>query len=142
MAVRPNISVTSTTPPSPAIQEKTVQVARTDTVAFDAFVLPKNSVICGAYVMGNTTSDSNTSASISIGSNPGTTNEVVAAFDVKAATGKGYYHAGAFGGTSMGSQLTSDTLIKAKYTESGTATTGGPWLVKVEYYIPQSGFDH
>lgn len=142
MALRPNISVTSTTPPAPGILAKTVQVKTTDTVAFDAFVLPKGAVIAGAYVMGNTTSDSNTSASISVGSNPGTTNECIAAFDVKAATGKGYYHAGAFGGTSMGSQVTSDTLIKAKYTESGTATTGGPWLVKVEYYLPQQGFDH
>lgn len=142
MAVRPNIAVTSTTPPCSGILSKTVQVTRTDTVAFDAFVLPKNSVICGAYVMGNTTSDSNTSASISVGSNPGTTNEVLVAFDVKGTTGQGYAAAGVKGGTSMGSQLASDTLIKAKYTESGTATTGGPWLVKVEYYIPQSGFDH
>lgn len=143
MAVRPNIAITSTTPPAMGILAKTVQVTITDTVAFDAFVLPKNSVICGAYVMGNTTSDSNTSASISVGTNPGTTNECVAAFDVKtAATSLGYFACGAKAGTSMGSQLTSDTLMKAKYVQSGTATTGGPWLVKVEYYIPQQGFDH
>jgi len=139
MAVRPNVSVTSTTPPASAVLTQFVQVKTTDTVAFDAFVLPKNAVICGAYVMGTTTSDSNTSASISVGSNPGTTNEFLVAYDVKAATGKGYNAAGAAGGTSMGSQVTSNTLIKAKYTESGTATTGGPWLVKCEYYIPQSG---
>jgi hypothetical protein len=139
MAVRPNVNVTSTTPPASAILTQVVQVTRTDTVAFDAFVLPKNAVIVGAYVMGNATSDSNTSASISVGSNPGTTNEFVAAFDVKASTGKGYNAAAGFGGTSMGSQVTSNTLIKAKYTESGTATTGGPWLVKCEYYTPQSG---
>lgn len=142
MAIRPNISVTSTTPPATAIHTKIVQVARTDTTAFDAFVLPKHSVIAGAYVIGTTASDSNTSASISVGSNPGTTNEVLVAFDVKGAGGQGYHAALAAGGTSMGAQLTSDTLMKAKYTESGTASTGGPWLVKVEYYIPQQGFSH
>jgi hypothetical protein len=140
MAVRPNQSVTSTTPPASAVLTKIVQVARTDLTAFDAFVLPKGTVIAGAYVMGTTASDSNTSASISLGSNPGTTNEVIVAFDVKGAGGQGYAAVAAAGGTSMGAQLTADTLIKAKYTESGTATTGGPWLVKVEYYNPQQGF--
>lgn len=140
MAARPNVSVTTLTPPAVGMLTKTVQVARTDTTAFEAFSLPANAVIAGAYVLGLVTSDSNTSAVISLGSNPGTTNEIIAAFDVKGATGQGYNPVGAKGGTSMGSQLTVDTLMKAKYIESGTATTGGPWLVKVEYYIPSSGW--
>lgn len=139
MAARPNVTVSTISPPASGVLTKTCQITRTDTVAFDAFSLPKGAIICGAYVMGNTTSDSNTSATISVGSNPGTTNEVIAAFDVKGATGAGYYAAEAKAGTSMGSTLTADTLMKAKYTESGTATTGGPWLVKCEYYIPQQG---
>ena len=141
MALRPNQVVTSTTPPSMEMLCKTIQVARTDTTAFEGFVLPVGSVLAGAYVIGLTASDAATTAVIHVGSNPGTTNEVLASFDVKAATGKGYQPAGAFGGTGMSSQVAANTLIKAKYAETGTAsTTGGPWLVKVEYYYPQSGF--
>ena len=142
MAARPNITVSTITPPALGVLTKVCQVARTDTTAFEAFSLPSGAVIAGAYVLGTTASDAATTATISVGTNPGTTNEVLVAFDVKGTTGQGYAAAGVKGGTSMGSQLTGDTLIKAKYTESGTATTGGPWLVKVEYYIPQQGFDH
>jgi len=118
---------------------KTVQIKRTDTTAFSAFTLPKGAVIAGAYVMGNTSSDAAGTATVAVGSNPGTTNECVAAYSVKSA-GAGYFAAGATAGTSVGSQLTADTLIKAVYAETGAAsTTGGPWLVKVEYYIPQQG---
>ena len=139
MAIRPQQTVTNTTPPAVEILEKTVQIKRTDTTAFDAFVLPKNAVIAGAYVMGTTASDAASTATISVGTNPGTTNECIAAFSVKT-NGAGYYAVGAQGGSSMGSQLTADTLMKAKYAETGASTTGGPWLVKVEYYIPQQGY--
>lgn len=140
MAVRPQQTVTNTTPPAVDILTKTVQIARTDTTAFDAFVLPKGVVICGAYVLGTTASNAGTSATVSVGSNPGTTNECVAAFDVKT-NGAGYFAVGATGGSGIGTQLTADTLMKAKYTESGVASSaGGAWLVKVEYYYPQQGY--
>ena len=141
MAARPNQPVTSTTPPASSIITKTCQIARTDTTAFNAFTIPKGAVLCGAYVMGLVASDAATTATLNVGSNPGTTNEVIAAYDVKTAgSGVGYYTAGSKAGTSMGSAFTADTLIKARYSETGTAsTTGGPWLVKVEYYIPQQG---
>ena len=139
MAARPQETVSYTTPPAIELLSKTVKIARTDTTAFNAFVLPKGAVIAGAYVMGTTASDAASTATVSVGSNPGTTNECVAAFSVKT-NGLGYFAAGAQGGTSMGSQLTADTLMKAVYAETGTAsTTGGPWLVKVEYYFPQQG---
>ena len=141
MAKRPNQVITSTTPPAIETLVKTIQIARTDTTAFDAFVLPKSAVLVGAYVIGQTASDAATTATISVGSNPGTSNEVIAAFDVKGTTGQGYDTAGVKGGTGLGVQATADTLIKAVYAETGTAsTTGGPWLVKVEYYYPQQGF--
>lgn len=140
MAARPLQVVSYTTPPSPEILSKTVQIARTDTTAFDAFVIPKGAVICGAYVMGTVASDASLTAVVQVGSNPGTTNECVASFSVKT-NGVGYFAVGAQGGTSMGAQLTADTLMKARYAETGTAsTTGGPWLVKVEYYYPQQGY--
>lgn len=140
MAKRPNQVITSTTPPAIECLTKTIQVKRTDTTAFDAFVLPKGAVIAGAYVVGAVASDAATSAIIDVGTNPGTADEIIDSFDVKT-YGKGYFNAGAAVGASMSTQLTADTLYKAMYTESGTAsTTGGPWLVKVEYYIPQQGF--
>ena len=140
MALRPNQVVTATTPPALEILNKVVQVARTDTTAFNAFVLPKGAVIAGAYVMGPSVSDAATTAIIDVGTNPGTADEIVNSFSVKT-NGLGYHAVGSTGGTSMGQQLTADTLYKAMYSETGTAsTTGGPWLVKVEYYFPQQGF--
>ena len=139
MAQRPLETITNTSPPAFELYSKVVQIKRTDTTSFDAFTLPKNAVIAGAYVMGTVASDAGTTATVSVGSNPGTTNECVAAFSVKT-NGLGYFNAAAQAGTSVGSQLTADTLMKAKYTETGTAsTTGGPWLVKVEYYFPRPG---
>ena len=140
MAVRPNQVVTSTTPPAVNVLCKTVQIARTDTVAFDAFTLPSGSVLAGVYVMGVTNSDATTTAVIHLGSNPGTTNEVLTSFSVKSTTGQGYHQAGVAAGTKIGVQVTADTLIQAKYVGVGAETTGGPWVVKAEYYFPQSGF--
>jgi len=140
MAIRPAQVVTSTTPPSPDVLNKVVQVARTDTTAFDAFVLPKGAVVVGAYVMGTVASDAATTAIIDVGTNPGTSDQIVDSFSVKT-NGLGYFAVGAAAGSAMGTQLTADTLYKARYAETGTASsTGGPWLVKVEYYYPQSGY--
>lgn len=139
MAVRPNQRITSTTPPAVATLVKTVQVARTDTTAFDAFTLPKGAVLSGVYILGVTNSDATTTAVLHLGTNPGTTNEVLTSFSVKSTTGQGYHAAGVAAGTKIGVQLTADTLIKAVYTASGAETTGGPWVVKAEYYIPPQG---
>lgn len=140
MAGRPQQTVAYTTPPAIEVLTKTVMVTRSDTTAFDAFWLPKGAVIAGSYVMGETASNAASTATVSVGSNPGTTNECVAAFSVKT-NGAGYFATGATGGSSVGSQLTADTLMKAIYAETGTASnTGGPWLVKVEYYYPQQGY--
>lgn len=140
MAVRPNQVVTSTTPPGSAILSKVVQVTRSDTTAFDAFVLPKYAVIKGAYVTGSVNSNAVTTAILDVGTNPGTLDEIVDSFDLKTG-GDGYYPVNGAGGTAMGTQLSADTLYKVRYNETGGASTlGGPWLVTVEYYIPQQGF--
>ena len=139
MAIRPQQVVTSTTPPAIELLTKVVQVARTDTTAFEAFILPKGSVVAGAYVLGSVASDAATTAIIDVGTNPGTSDQIVDSFSVKT-NGVGYFATGATTGAFMGAQLPSDTLFKARYAETGTAsTTGGPWLVKVEYYMPQPG---
>jgi len=140
MAVRPLQVVTSTTPPAVELLAKVVQVARTDTTAFNAFVLPKGVVVAGVYVLGAVASDAATTAIIDVGTNPATADEILDSFSVKT-SGDGYFAAGAAAGTALGTQLSADTLYKAAYSESGTAaTTGGPWLVKVEYYYPQPGY--
>lgn len=144
MALRPGMTVGATTPPAVSTVTKLVEVKRTDTTAFDAFVLPKGARLAGAYIIGSVASDAVTSASISVGTNPGTTNEIIAAHDVKtAATGKGYVPVNnASIGSGWTAPATADLKIKAKFTQSGGDTTGGPWLVKVEYYFPQSGQTH
>lgn len=145
MAIRPGMSVGSVTPPAIASVTKVVEVTRSDTTAFDAFVLPKGARLIGAYIISDTASNAGTAASVSIGSNPGVTNEICNGYDVKtAASGSGYNPIpGAKIGTGWTAPASSDILIKAKYTEAGTASSaGGPWLVKVEYYFPQSGQSH
>ena len=140
MALRPNQVITSTTPPAIEVLTKVVQVARTDTTAFEAFILPKGAVVAGAYVMGTVASDAASTAIIDVGTNPGTADEIVDSFSVKT-NGVGYHPSGATSGSAIGTQLTADTLDKARYAETGTASaTGGPWLVKVEYYFPQQGY--
>lgn len=142
MAIRPNlpVGITTVTPPAVETLVKTFQVARTDTAAFDAVVLPKYAVVSGVYVLGNTASNAATTAVISVGTNPGTTNELLASFDVKGATGSGYHPAGAAAALGIAKQMTADTKFKAIYAETGIASSaGGPWIVKVEYYIPQQG---
>lgn len=142
MPNRPLENVTSTTPVAVNIMSKIVQVARTDTTAFEAFILPKGSVYAGAYVIGTTNSNAATTAGIALGTNPGTSNEFVNAFNLKT-RGNGYYPVEGAAGTALGTQLANDTLVKAAYSETGTASTaGGPWLVKVEYYFPQQGYSY
>lgn len=140
MAVYPNLpqGVTTITPPARELLTKVAQVVRTDTTRFDAFVLPKDAVVAGVYVLGATASDAVTTATITVGTGASGT-ELINGFSVKT-NGAGYFTVGTAGGSSIGTQLTADTLFKAVYAETGTAsTTGGPWLVKVEYYIPGSG---
>lgn len=119
------------------VLSKFISIARTDTTASIKAYLPKNSVLVGFYVIGSAVSNAGTSAVIDVG-NTATSNEWVASYDVKtAATGEGYSPVGAAAvGSAMGTPLTSDNPVYAKYTESGTASSaGGPWIVKIEYFV-------
>ena len=140
MAIRPNlpVGVTTISPSAVEIYTKTAQVLRTDTARFDAFALPKGAVISGVYVVGTTASDAATTATITVGTGASGT-ELINGYSVKA--NNGFNPVGSSAGSYVGTQLTSDTLFKAVYAETGTAsTTGGPWLVKVEYYMTSAGF--
>lgn len=120
---------------------KFVKLARTDTTAFQAAWLPKDSILVGAYVIGTAVSNAGTSATISLGTTT-SANEIISGFDVKT-SGVGYVPVGTTGvGSFFGSKLTADTPVYAKYTESGTASSsGGTWLVKLEYIVPGPGED-
>jgi hypothetical protein len=92
------------------------------------------------YIIGAAASDATTSASVSVGTTA-TANEILDSFDVKtAATGEGYNIAGAAAvGSIFATKLTVDTPIYAKHTFSGANTTGGPWTVKIEYFVTGPG---
>ena len=63
-------------------------------------------------------------------------------YDVKTtATGVGYNPAaGKAVGSALATKLTTDKKVYGIYAETGTAsTTGGPWVVKVEYYVTGPG---
>ena len=116
-------------------------LARTDTTAKELFGLPKDAVIVGIYVIGGAVSNAATTATIGTGSTA-TANEHMTGYDVKtAATGEGYNPAGAAAvGTALGTKLTTDTPVYGIYAETGTASTsGGPWIVKYEYYVTGPG---
>ena len=134
------MSVTLSYPKPRATEAKLFQIARTDTTATQFATLPKYAVIVGEYVIGAVASDATTSASISVGTTA-TSNELIATFDVKtAATGEGYSPAGAAAvGSAMATVLTVDTPVYGKYTSSGAETTGGPWTVKIEYFVTGPG---
>lgn len=143
MAQRPLERTSSLTPVSFELYSKIVQITRSDTTAFDAFVFPKGAVLAGTYVIApgaaGSNSNAGTSALIHLGSNPGTTNEILGSYDVKV-DGRGHQIAKNALGTLAGTVNPSDLLVKAVYAETGTASSaGGPWLVKVEYYFPQTG---
>jgi hypothetical protein len=120
---------------------KFVRIVRTDTTAFIAAWLPKYAVITGMYIVGQAASNAVTTATIDVGTTV-TSNELLAAFDVKtAATGEGYVPAGAAAvGSAFCTALTADTPVYAKYTETGGASSsGGPWFVKIEFTVPGPG---
>jgi len=116
-------------------------IARTNTTGTLLFGLPKDAVIVGIYVIGGVASDAATTATIGTGSTA-TANEHMTGYDVKtAATGEGYNPSGAAAvGTALGTKLTADTAVYGIYAETGTASnTGGPWIVKYEYYVTGPG---
>ena len=83
-----------------------------------------------------------TSASLGIGSTT-SANEFMTGFDIKtAATGEGYNPAGAAAvGSAMMTKLTVDTPVYAKITSAGGSDGGGPWFVKIEYFVTGPGED-
>ena len=133
------MSVTLSYPKPRSTQTKLFQVARTDTTAAVKAWLPKSAVIVGEYVIGAVSSDATTSASVSVGTTA-TSNELISAYSVLTTGGEGYHPAGASAvGSAMATPLTVDTPVYAKYAGVGAETTGGPWTVKIEYFVTGPG---
>lgn len=121
-------------------QEKFFKIFRTDTTASVKAALPKDAIIMGSYIIGGVASNAGTAAQLDVGTTA-TATELIAAYPLHTAAGEGYNPTGAFAvGSAMGVKLTDTTNIYGKYTESGTASsTGGPWIVKLEYFVPGPG---
>jgi len=131
------MTTTLSTPKSKSSYTKYGSLARTNTTAKQLFKLPKGALISGIYVIGSAASNAATTATIGIGSTADA-NQFMTGYDVKtAATGEGYnVSGGAAVGSAMVTGLTADTTVYGIYAETGTASSsGGPWVVKVEYVL-------
>lgn len=112
-----------------SVASKTRSVARTMTSATALCTLPKGSRIIG-IILNGTASDAGTTATLSFGTSTAA-NELVNGQSVLAAgAGNGsQYLVGVTG--ALGGVYATDTVIYAKYAETGTASTAGAWKVTV-----------
>lgn len=113
------------------VLSKTRSVARTMTTGTAIATLPKGARILGILING-VASDAGTSATLSFGTTT-TATEICGGTDVKtAATGVGPTLCAGVSGV-MGTVLTADTVIYAKYAETGTASAAGAWKATIIY---------
>lgn len=117
---------------SPPACEPLTKVGRIDVAdaatGFAAFGLPSGAFVVGVYTI---CTGANASQTVNVGFTSGGT-ELLNAF---APNSTGYAVSGAQTGSAVGTVLSSDKTVYLK--ASATLTT--PVVVKVEYYIPQSG---
>lgn len=124
---------TALTPSGKGTQAKFFQVARADTANNIKVVLPASASIIEFYVYQSTASDAGTTAVVQIGTTGSATNYGTKSV-ITAATSGGVV-------STVLPNLepipnTGDIQITGSYAETGTAsTTGGPWVVKVEYVL-------
>lgn len=111
---------------------KTVSVDRTMTAATEIAKLPKGTRVLG-FIINGVASDAGTTATISIG-NTTAANEYLNGADV--ATGYSNFP-NAVDSTAMGTVLSTDISVYAKYAESGTASSAGAWQVSILFSATQ-----
>ena len=123
--------ISTITPAAKDVRVKAFYVDRTDTTGSTKMWLPANSSLLNVSVRRSVTSDGQT-ASISVGYGS-TTNNLISALDVKTA-GLAFGTLDTVIAQPEGNQPGDDIKITAVYTETGTAsTTGGPWVVMIQY---------
>jgi len=112
--------------------KKIGSIARTDTTAKNLFTLPANTVVIGLKLISGVASNATTTATVSVGIT-GTNTYFISGADVKTAAGQLSAAAATNVGTNVG---TSAVQVVGIYAETGTAsTTGGPFLVVMDYYF-------
>lgn len=119
---------------SRAVLSKSFVIARTNTVSTEYAKLPKSAYITGVRVNNTTAvaSDAATTAVVNVYAGAGAT--LVQASDVKTAAHP--VSRGCIALETAAAAAGNDIVIKAAYAETGAAsTTGGPWLVSVEYVV-------
>ena len=119
--------------------EFTGYIDRTDLTAKRLFTLPARSIITAVSVYSPAASNADTTASISVGLETGSSTEILSAYDVKTAgTGAGMtYPNGALGGSTASNSVSigsNPMPIAGKYVEAsvGSSSSGGPWQVTIE----------
>lgn len=113
---------------------KSFAVARADN-ATEKCVLPKHAVIVGVMVHQTVDASTNTGAvTVSCGSDA---DGILNGF-VMATTSVGYVAAGAKAGSSVGTKLEADSVVKSTYTV-GSSTAGGTGYVHIYYFVAPSG---
>lgn len=111
---------------------KTVSVDRTMTAATEIAKLPKGTRVLG-FIINGVASDASTTATISIGSTTAA-NEFLNGADVSS----GYpTFPDAVESAALGSVLSTDISVYAKYAETGDASTEGAWLVSILFSATQ-----
>lgn len=109
-------------------------LARTDTSAKNLFVLPIGAIPESVSVYSGTAASNPSTATISVGKTSSNT-FFVNALDVKGASGQ--IPCAAATNLMAAVSATATTQVVGIYAETGTATTtGGPFLVKMTYYMP------
>lgn len=111
---------------------KTVTVDRTMTAATEIAKLPKGTRVLG-FIINGVASDAGSTATISIGDTT-SANEFVNGASV--ATGYTNF-INAVDSVDMGTVLSTDISVYAKYAETGTASTTGSWQVSILFSATQ-----
>lgn len=128
------MAVTQSYPKPRELFTKCIAIARTDN-ATEKCVLPKDAIIVGVNVHQtvNASTDVGT-VTVSCGSDA---DGILNAFSM-ATTAVGYVHAGTAVGSSVGTKLTADSVVKSTYTV-GSSTAGGTGYVYIHYFVPGPG---
>lgn len=128
------MAVTLSYPKPRELFTKCIEIARTDS-ATEKCVLPKDAVIVGVNVHQTVSATTDVGAvTVSCGSDA---DGILNAFSM-ATTAVGYVAAGTAVGSSVGTKLTADSVVKSTYTV-GSSTAGGTGYVYIHYFIPGPG---
>jgi hypothetical protein len=124
-------SITSFLRGPKSVQCKTRNVTRSMTTGTAIATLPKGSRILG-YVLSGVASNAGTTANLSFGTTATATEHVSAVNALAAGVGNGVSILVGVAGA-VGAVLTSETVIYAKYAETGGASSAGAWKVHIVY---------